>query len=566
MARHVIQRDIKQLIIALAIIFVIGYLSSFVYWRIDLTSDKRYTLSDITKIELTNLNSEVYMRIYLDGDLPIGFKRMQKALIETLEEFRVYSHKKVQYELINPSESSNPNEQKKAFDALFDKGVQPTNVQEKDDKGGSSQKLIFPGALMNYNGKEFALNFLNNNSKLSGDENINLSIQNFEFKLIDAIQKLSIDTLPKLAFIHGHGELDEYETGDIYKNLSEYFIVDRVEINGDIKALEPYSVIIIAGPTKPVNESDKLVIDQFVMKGGKVLWFVDPIQVSIDSLSKGSTTLAYPNDVNLEDILFRYGARLNPTLVQDMQCSVIPVNVSLVGQQPKFIPAPWVYNPLLIPSSNDPITRNLNLIKSQFISPIDTVGGNGNIHKKILLTTSQYSRLLQVPLFVNLEQINKSPLEREFNIAFVPVAVLLEGTFESVFINRPLSKYNNGKPFELIHSSAKTRMIVVSDADIIRNDVRMRPDGAYISPLGFDRYTSQTFGNKDLVMNMVKYLNDDSGILNLRNRDFKLRMLDKKKVLESRLKWQVINTILPSLILIICGLIWMVIRKRRYAN
>ncbi len=565
MSKDTRKRNIGQLVIVIVGIIVLSYLSGLYYLRIDLTSDKRYTLSDITKNELSSLNHEVYLRIFLDGDLPVGFKRMQKAITETLDEFRVYSHKKVSYELINPSKSSNPDEQKKVFDALYEKGIQPTNVQQKDDKGGSSQKLIFPGALLNYNGKEIALNFLNNNPNLSGDENINLSIQNFEFKLVDAIHKLSTDSLPKLAFVQGHGELDEFETGDIQLSLSEYFKVDRIEINGDINALKLYSLIIVAGPNREYSEEDKLAIDQYIMNGGKVLWFIDPVKVSIDSLSKGSTTLAYANDINLDDMLFRYGVRLNYKLIQDMQCAFIPVNVALSGQTPRFVPAPWVYYPLLIPSSKDPITRNINLIKSQFISPIDTVGGDGKIHKKILLTTSQYSRLLQVPLFVNLEQIKSSPLERDFNIAFAPVAVLLEGTFESVFINRPLSLYNHGNPFHFSQKSLKTRMIVVSDADIIRNDVRRRPDGAYVTPLGFDRYSNQTFGNKDLVMNMVKYLNDDTGILNLRNRDFKLRMLDKKKVLESRIKWQLINTILPSIILIIGGLAWVIYRKKRYS-
>ncbi len=566
MSKSVKNRNIVQLIIAITSIVVISYISSIAYWRIDLTSEKRFTLSEVTKNTLKDLNDVVYVKIYLDGDMPIGFKRMQKSLRETLNEFRIYGGENIQYEFINPSESTNPKVRDAVFKDLLDKGLEPTNIQVRDKEGGNTQKLLYPGAIVSYKGHEISVNLLHNNPGLSGDENINLSIQNFEFNFVDAILKLSTEKLPKLAFLLGHGELDQYESGDIDKKLSEYYDTYRVEINGDIKALEPYKVVIIAGPQKPFPEADKLVIDQYIMQGGKVLWFVDPVSVSIDSLSQGSTTLAYVNQHNLDDQLFKYGVRLNASLVQDMQSTVIPVNTSLPGQEPRFSPLQWVYYPLLSSLEGNPITRNLNMIKSQFISPIDTVGGNGEIIKTILLKTSPYSRIVNVPLFVSLAEISRRPTEREFTRSNIPVAVLLEGKFESVFQNRPLSKYNHGQPFDFKSISPYTRMIVVSDADIIRNDVRRRPDGAYISPLGYDRYTKQTFGNKDLVVNMVKYLDDDIGLMSLRTRDFKLRMLDKKKITESRFTWQLINLVLPSAILVFCGLVWLYFRRRRFTR
>lgn len=566
MSKSVKRRNISQLIIAVSTIIIVCYISEFVYWRVDLTSEKRYTLSDVTRGTLKSLNDEVFFKIYLDGDMPIGFQRMQKALKETLNEFRVYGGDNIQYEFINPSESTNQKEREAVFKDLNSKGLDPTNIQVRDKEGGNSQKLIFPGAIISYKGKEIPVNFLHNNPALSGDENINLSIQNFEFDFIDAILKLSIDKLPKLAFILGHGELDQYETGDIDKRLSEYYDTYRVEINGDIKALDPYKVVIIAGPQKPIPETDKLVIDQYIMKGGKVLWFVDPVAISIDSLSQGSSTLAYMNQTNLDDQLFRYGVRLNPSLIQDFQCSIIPVNSSLPGQQPRFTGVPWVYYPLLSSSGSSTITRNLNMIQTKFISPIDTVGGNGSIKKTILLTTSTNSKTIRIPLFVSLSEINRTPTEREYRNSHLPVAVLLEGTFESVFLNRPLSKYNHEQPFDFKESSPFTRMIVVADADVIRNDVRRRPDGAFISPLGYDRYTKQTFGNKELVMNMVKYLDDDIGLMNLRTRDFKLRMLDKKKITVSRVSWQLFNLILPSALLIVGGLIWLYFRRKKFTR
>jgi len=342
--------------------------------------------------------------------------------------------------------------------------------------------------------------------------------------------------------------------------------VHRVILGGEVGGLNPYSVVVVAGPTERIPEEDKLVLDQYIMGGGKVLWVVDGVNVSIDSLSQGSTTLAFPNNHNLDDMLFRYGVRINPTLVQDMQSAVIPVNVALEGQDSRFVPAPWVYYPLLNAPSSHPITRNLNLILGRFVSPLDTVGMDPNIDKQILLRTSPYSRTLNVPLFINLRQIERSPLESEFNMSNLPVAVLLEGVFPSVFTNRPLSSFNNRRPFSFHEQSVPTKMVVISDADIIRNEVSRRPDGAYVTPLGYDRYSRQTYGNKEFIVNAINYLNDDKGLMNLRSREFKLRLLDKSKVLEHRVRWQLINLTLPSIALLLFVGIWLYIRRKRYTR
>ena len=559
-------KGLVRLAIALTTIAMVVFLSNIFYLRFDLTSEKRYTLQDVTKRTLKDLNDAIYIKVYLDGDLPIGLNRMKKALTETLDEFRVIAGKNIQYEFINPSESANTKERQKVYNQLYEKGLQPTNIQQNDKEGGSSQKLVFPGLIMSYAGHEVPVNLLKNIPGLSADENINLSIQNFEFALVDGLMKLTTETRPKIAFIQGHGEFDEFQTGDIEKALSEYYDIDRVAIRGNIDALKPFQTVIIAGTNQPMPEVDKIAIDQFVMNGGRVLWFIDPVQVSIDSLSKGASTLAFVNQHNLDDMLFRYGARLNPMLIQDLQCAVIPVNMALAGQEPKFVPAPWVYYPLLAAPTNHPVTRNLNLIHSQFASPVDTVGGSSAIKKQYLLYTSMNGKVLQVPMFVSLSQVNQRINEREFRISNIPVAVELSGEFQSVFRNRPLSGYNNGQPFEFKDKSAFTRMIVVADADIIRNDVQRRPNGAYIIPLGYDRFTNQTFGNKELVMNMVRYLNDDEGLMNLRSRDFKLRLLDRKAILQSRLKWQLINMLIPSAILVIGGFVWLYVRRRKYTR
>ncbi len=566
MANSIKRRDIQEFVIATATLLLIGYISTFVFFRIDLTSEGRYTLSPVTKQTLTQMPDLVHVAVYLDGDLPIGFKRMRRSLKEILEEYHVYGKKKFQFQFVNPSESANLKERDVVYKGLVDKGLLPTNVQERDTKGGASQRIVFPGAIISHQGKELAVNLLKNNPTLSGDENINLSVQAFEFALTSAIQTLLQDEKPKLAFIHGHGQFDEFETGDIARELSEKFEVHRAILGGEVGGLTPYSVAIMAGPTESVSEADKLVIDQYIMNGGRVLWLVDGVSVSIDSLSKGATTLAFPNEHNLEDILFRYGVRINPSVLQDMQCAVIPINVSLPGQDARFAPAPWVYYPLLSGPINHPVSRGLNMVYSRFASPIDTVGGDAQVKKTVLLRTSANSRVLNTPLFVNLRQIEQSPLERDFNRRNLPVAVLLEGQFDSPFRNRLLKSFNNGVPFNFKGTSGFTRMIIVSDADIIRNEVSRRADGAYVSPLGLDRFTNQTYGNKELILNMVNYLSDDLGLMNLRARDFKLRLLDRKKVLAERAKWQTINLFLPSAIMLILALVWVYVRKKRYAR
>ena len=560
------KKSLSELAIGIVAIVLLAYISSIAHFRVDLTAEKRYTLDKATKEVLANLDDVVYIKVYLDGDLPLSFRRMKRELSELLDEFSVYGGRMLEFEFADPLASADKGERDALVRDLYDRGLEPTNIQERDSKGGSSQKAIFPGAIVSYKGKERVVNLLKNNPALSGEENINISVQGFEYSLVSTIMALLPNEKPKLAFVHGHDQLDELETGDIAQELVKQFEVHRVVLGGEVGGLNPYSVVVVAGPQKSIPEADKLVLDQYIMGGGKVLWVVDAVNVSIDSLSQGATTLAFPNNHNLDDLLFKYGVRINPTLVQDMQCAIIPVNVGLQGQDSRFVPAPWVYYPLLNAPESNPITRNLNLIASRFASPIDTVGMNPDVHKQILLTTSPYSRTLNVPLFINLGHIEQSPLESDFNKSNLPIAVLLEGVFPSAFANRPLSMFNNGNAFNFHEQSMPTRMVVVSDADIIRNEVSRRPDGAYVTPLGYDRYSRQTYGNKEFIVNAINYLNDDKGLMNLRTREFKLRLLDKSKVLEQRVRWQVLNLILPSVLLLVFVSIWLIIRRKRFTS
>ena len=560
------KQNIIQLIVALIVILLINYIASNAFFRLDLTADKRYTLSDATEEILDSLDDIVYVEIYLDGEMPIGFQRMQKSIKELLDEFRVIAGNNIHYRFVNPSESENQSKRNAIYQDLYDRGVIPTNVKDRDEEGGLEEKILFPGAIITYKERETPINLLVNNSGYSAEANLNNSIQALEYEFIDAIRKITAKNRKRIAFIEGQGELDEYQTGDITRELNEYYEIDRVTIKDYIHILDSYEAVIVAGPTEAYTEKSKFILDQYIMNGGKVLWFIESVMVSMDSLSTGNITFALINDANLRDQLFKYGVRVNPNVIEDIQCAVIPVNTALSGNQPKFSPAPWLYFPLINAPSNHSITKNLNLIKSEFPSTIDVLGIKSENKKQVLLSSSGKSKVTNAPILVSLNQVKEQVDPRVFNQANLPVAVLLEGEFESVFKNRPVDKYIKDQELNFKDKSLETKMIVVSDADIIRNEIRRRPDGVFISPLGYDRYTQQTFGNKDFVMNAVHYLVEQKGILDIRAREFKLRVLDKSKLATEKAKWKFINTVFPITIILVFGIFINYLRRRKYAS
>jgi gliding-associated putative ABC transporter substrate-binding component GldG len=559
------KQHIIQIGLSLVILILIAFIASKVFFRIDITSEKRYTLSSETKTILKGLNESVYVKVYLDGDLPVGFKKLRNSIRETLDEFRVYGKDNVQYEFINPSENNNIKLRNQLFSELMGKGLKPVNLQSQDKEGGSSEKIIFPGAIVSFNGIEIPISFLKNNPNLSADENLNNSIQGIEYELIQKIHLLTSKQVDKIAFIEGHGELNEYETSDITSELSNYFEVDRGIINGTMGILDPYKAIIIAKPTKPFSEADKLVIDQYVMNGGKVLWFIDEVNVNTDSLVNGST-LGLINNCNIDDQLFKYGVRINPNLIQDIQCNVIPINTAPYGEQPKWTPSPWFYLPLVSPLVDHPVTRNLNLILTKYPSQIDTVGNGGKVKKTILLKSSNFTRLVKAPLGISLAEVRNPVQQETFNSPNQTMAVLLEGQFTSLFRNRMVDNVVTGSQAAFKGESVPTKMLVVADGDLPANDVRMTAKGPMISPLGYDKYTRQTFGNKEFIANAVSFMTDESSLINLRSKEFKLRILDKQRLQEEKLKWQIINTLLPVLLIIAFGIGFNYIRKRKYAK
>ncbi len=568
--------NILQLVLGVVIIVLINIIGYSVFTRFDLTAEKRYTLSDQTKQMITDLDDLVFFQVYLDGEFPAGFKRLRRETKEMLDQFRAYSDN-IQYEFINPSVSEDGKERNAVYQRLMERGLNPTDLQVKTNDG-SSQQIIFPGAIVSYKNTELPLELLISQMGVPPEEVLNNSIQNLEFNLANAIQKLSISNKPKVAFIEGHGELSLLETADIAYSLQEYYSVERISIDGKLNSLNErkeseignivvrnkFDAIIIAKPDSTFSEKDKFIIDQYIMRGGNVLWLVDPVFASMDSIEFSSSTVGIINEINLNDQLFHYGVRLNTNLVMDLSALPIPIRTGEIGGSPQIDFFPWFYFPLLNPVGDHPIVKNLNAIKTEFIGSIDTVDVPG-IKKSILLTSSQYSRTVNTPVYISLDILQKEPDRRQYTTSNIPVAVLLEGEFESLFNNRVPPTILESEEIDFLPKSKPGKMIIIADGDVIKNQIGKSEGRRVPYPLGYDRYTNQTFGNKEFILNAINYLIDDDGLISIRSRELTLRLLDRTKITEGRVFWQVINTVLPVVVILILGVIMFVVRKRKFA-
>lgn len=561
--KQVKRKNLTHLLLSLLVLILIQFIGSHLFIRFDLTAEKRYTLTDITKKKLKKLDDYVYVKIYLEGsDLPIGFRRLQKSIKETLEEFSVYAGENIEYEFINPFKNINAEAKQNIYKELTKKGLKPVDLKHRSKEGSETQKILFPGAVISYKGYEIAVNLLKNNQNISAANNLNNSIQSLEYEFINAIHKLQTDERPKIAFLEGHGELSEYEVMDITTTLSEYYRVDRGMIGGKKGILQPYEAIIVAKPVKPFSEKDKFIIDQYIMRGGKVLWLVEGATASLDSLyNPMQSMIAMASTVNLNDMLFKYGVRINHDLLQDIQCAAIGLTTKDPTGKPAIRFFPWLYSPLIVSHHNHTITKYLNLIKTEFISSLDTVGHSPNLSKTILLTTSRFTKQEQTPTRVSLDIIRDKPDKNNFKQSYKPIAALVEGQFPSVFTNRIIPGIVSHKD-SILTQSKPTKMIFVSDGDIIRNEISERGD---IYPLGFDRNSKRTYtGNSEFILNAVNYLCDDEGLMSIRLREIKLRLLDKAKIERERLFWQIINVVIPIISVILFGIIINVIRRKKF--
>ena len=559
------RKNIRQFTFLLCGIVLLAIVSTKYFFRIDLTAEKRYTLSAETKKVLSQLDAPLYVNVFLDGDLPAQFRKFRNSIREMLDDFKLYSGNRIFVYFFDPSDAASAQEREERYAMLYESGIQGIAFQKNNKDGSLSQQIIFPGAIISYKDRQLTVNLLKNSTMLSTEAAINVSLEALEYELIKVVNSLSTDSIGTIALTTGRGELRRAEIEDLGNELSSFYSLEFQTINGQLDALDRYKAVIIARPCEPFNEKDKFIIDRYIMRGGKVLWLIDGVQVNTDSLSSEMRmTIALSNELNLEDQLFTYGVRVNHNVVQDFMSNVIAVTTDASSQ---LMPARWLYYPLVTPSQNHVITRNLSPVWLRYASEIDTVGRDGNIRKTVLLQTSELSRVRGVPLMISLNEVQQPIHPQQFNSPHRITAVLLEGSFPSVYRNRNARNLFPELQERQAERSSETKMIVVADGDIARNDVRNTPNGIMASnPLGFDRFTRETFANRDFLVNAINYLTDDAELMKLRNREFKLRLLDRQKVANEQLKWQIINIVLPMLLLITGGIAYNRHRKYRYGR
>ncbi len=554
--------DLFQFVIGITIVILLNYVGQFVFERFDLTQEKRYSLTEATETRLGELNDIIYLKIYLTGDLPANFKRLENATRELLDEFRAYAGDNIQYEFVDPSENPNQEIRNSIYQELSDKGLQYTNIRVNEgDK--RSEQIIFPGALVTMGDKELPLQLLKSKIGTAPEVMLNISIQQLEYELMSAIKKISTNDKKRIAVLEGHGEFDPMQIAAAKEALREFYVVEDVSINGQLDALKFYDALLIAGPDSAFSEKDKYMIDQFIMNGGKSMWFIDPVVASMDSIRKKGITLGVPKDLNLTDQLFKYGARINQDLILDLQALPIPIVTGMIGNQPKQEFYPWYYYPLITSRDNHPIVKNIDAVMTRFVSSIDTVGSS-KVKKTPLLISSSYSKVSNTPHRISLNVLRDQPDERQYKNGNKIAAVLLEGKFESVFKNRLGPKVTQNPDFRFKESSKPTKMIIVSDADIIRNDVNRNTKEFYA--LGYDRYTQRTYGNLEFVANAMNYLLEEDGLIQARSKEFQIRLLDKQRIEKERSRWQIFNIATPIILILLVGFTHAFIRKRKYAR
>lgn len=514
--------------------------------RWDLTDDKRYSLSEASKSLLRQTDAPIEVTLLLDGDLNAGFRRLKKATEETIEELDAYADVRYQTSEVSGKDSL---------------GLRPIVIHEREQNGKTAQTTVYPYAIMRYKGRRAVVKLLNNTRGVSGEENLNASIEQLEFAFMEALHLLQQTETPRVAILEGHGEPDEAHTYDLMAALSKYFQVDRGAISDQSSVvsshiLDGYKAIIVASPQTAFSDAERFIIDQYIMRGGAVLWALNGVQLSEQVLQREGFTPILPLELGLTDLLFRYGVRVNPALIQDIQCLPIPVNVSSDPQQPNLQPMPWTYAPLLLTSQGSPITKNVGQVMSTFVSPIDAVGGDDGIEKRVLLATSTASRVTATPGEVDLNEMN--PDVSAFKYQYVPVAVSLEGSFASAYAHRmvPEGVESDG----IIKQGEKTRQVVIGSGSVLINEVQK----GQALPMGYDRYSGMQFSNRDVIVNAILWLTDADGLISLREKSVALRLLNDKRAHDERAKVQTVSVVTPIAVLaLIGGLVW-IIRKRKY--
>lgn len=550
--------DLLVLANGVVLVVVINLIAALYFFRLDLTEEKRYSIKQPTKEMLQQLDDDVYVEVFLEGDLNAGFKRLQRSIRETLEEFRITSGNKVHYTFTDPNQALSQKAQGEFMKDLVNKGINPMNVI--DNKGGERvEKLIFPGAVVSYGGFESGVMLLKGNRARSSDEVLNQSIEGLEFELANTIYQLTNTDRKRIGFVVGHGELDSLQIASFNNALLDQYDVFKVDLARKT-AIENYDALIIAKPTQKYSELDKFKLDQYVMHGGKLLLLLDRMDAVMDSASRDDY-FAFPYELNLEDLLFKYGVRVNPDLIQDRVAAKYPIVTGKVGNRSQMMQMDWLFFPLVNHYADHPATRNLDASLLRFVSSIDTVKADG-VRKTPLLFTSPTSRKIGAPVRVSVNDLRNNVDPGSFQAGTIPVAYLLEGKFTSLYKNRFLPK--GADSVSVKSESGPAKIIVISDGDIARNDVN--PRNGQPQQLGFDPISAYTFANQDLLLNAMAYLSNEDGLIEARNKEVKIRPLDKDKIRDERRVWQFINLGLPLLLLFGYGVLRAYLRKRKFAR
>jgi ABC-2 type transport system permease protein len=549
--------DLLLLANALVFVVILNFLSSSYFFRIDLTEEKRYTIKPQTKELLVNLDDAVYVEVFLEGELNPGFERFKKSIRETLEEFRIYSDDRVRFTFTDPTLALGDQARNEFIADLNARGISPRNVIENKD-GQRVEKLVFPGAIVSYGGMEKGVMLLKGNAMQGSQQVLNQAIEGVEYEIANAIYTLTNNNRKRIGFVTGHGELDGNRLISFENSLSEQYDVVSVALDQKEKLVD-VDALIISKPTQAFSNIDKYYLDQYLMKGGRLMLLLDRLDAAMDSASSDNY-FAFPYELNLDDQLFKYGVRINQDLIQDRVSGRYPIVVSNAGK-PQIMQMEWPFFPLVNQYADHPITRNLDASLLRFASSIDTVKAVG-VKKTPLLFSSAYSRKAVAPVKVGVNDLRSQLLAAAFNEQKIPLGYLLEGTFTSLYKNRfsptgaDTAGYRSG--------SVPTKLIVIADGDIIRNDVNPRNGEA--QPLGFDPFASYTFANQDLLLNAIAYLTEENGLIKARNKEIKIRPLDKEKIKNERVFWQVTNLVVPLLLLFIFGFSRSYWRKLKYSK
>ena len=540
----------SNIVIVFITILAVNFIGSKIYKRFDLTEDQRYTLAESTKKIISKIDETLLITVYLEGDFPAEFKRLQTETKLHLEELK-NSNKNIHFKFIDPTDIS---------EDLIKNGLEPSSLQVQEN-GKLSELLLFPYAVLNYKNKTVQIPLLKDSFSNSQDEQLESSIQNLEYAFADAVFKVTSNKSKKIAIIKGNGELQDIYIADFLRKLNEYYLLAPFTLDSvatqpqkTLYQLSEYDLAIIAKPTEKFSEQEKFTLDQFIMNGGKSIWLVDNVQAELDSLQQTGESLVYPRDLGLTDLLFNYGIRINSNLIEDLYCAQIPIATGNVGNKTQFSQFPWRFYPLLNSGNNHPINNNIAPVLSRFSTNIDTL--KNGIQKNILLQSSPVSKLKGTPDIISLKTIVDQPNKDEYTHGNQPIAVLLEGEFKSAYNGRI-------KPFPLLkpkENGIANKMIVISDGDIIANEISK---GAPLE-LGVDKWTNEQFGNKEFLLNAVNYLLDDSGLINLRSKTIKINFLDKEKAYSEATKWQLINLVFPIILLMIFGIVFTAFQRKKY--